>query len=226
MLTTTESRLLRVLIALRDATGAKTRTPVSEDLVADLLRNDAAFDGSVADELDDLERQGFAVIDTDRSGGRRVQMTAPGKIKAEEFTQMMARAGIPLGTGTTPVPVPIPAPGAPLAATLHLRADPPDPAMPVPSPAVPLPAPGDDWSRTVGDLLDAVTQAVPLLPADTATVVSTLIEDARGAVSANSAARARRALASLGGFLGDAASGTLGNVLAAQMLTLASALGD
>lgn len=226
MLTTTESRLLRVLIALRDATGAKTRTPVSEDLVADLLAHDPEFDGPVADELDDLERQGFAVIDTDRSGGRRVQMTAPGKIKAEEFTQMMARAGIPLGTSAAPVPAAVPARAASLAAALQLRTDPPAPATPLPSPAGPLPVPGDDWSRTVGDLLDAVTQAVPLLPADTATVVSTLIEDARGAVSADSSARARRALASLGGFLGDAASGTLGNVLAAQMLALASALGD
>ena len=64
MLTTTESRLLRVLIALRDATGAKTRTPVSEDLVADLLAHDPEFDGPVAEALGSLLPLAF------KGGGR------------------------------------------------------------------------------------------------------------------------------------------------------------
>lgn len=239
MLTTTESRLLRVLIALRDATGAKTRTPVPEDDVAERLTTDPEIDGPVADELDDLERQGFALIETDRSGQRRVQMTAHGKIKAEEFAQMMVRAGTPLGQTRAPSAVATPAPS--LAAVLGLRAAPvaeesapavveaSTPAsLPDALPSAPLAPhePGAGWSASVADMLDAVAQAIPLLPPDTAAVVSTLMDDARGALSAESPARARRALAALAGYLGDAASGALGNVLAAQMMALAPQLQD
>lgn len=209
MLTTTESRLLRVLIALRDATGAKTRTPVSEELVAELLRDDAAFAGSVAAELDDLERQGFARITATLSGIRDVQMTAPGKIKAEEFDRLRARATIPPA---------VPRPARPADATR--REDAATAASATAS------APVDDWETGVAEVVDAVTQAITLLPPDTTIVIRSLIDDARKAVSSGSRGRARRALTALGGYLGDAASGALGNVLAAQMLALVPQLDD
>lgn len=91
MLTITQSRQLSVLVALRDATGDKTRTPVAESAVAALLDHETGFDGSVPDALDDLQTQGFALIAGRSHGDREVEMTAHGKIKAEEFDRMRAR---------------------------------------------------------------------------------------------------------------------------------------
>lgn len=197
MLTATESRLLRVLIALRDATGAKTRTPVAEASVIDLLQDDPDAAGSVPAVLDDLERQGFAQI-TMSGGVREVQMTAPGKIKAAEYDGLRARSIVP----------PAPAPKAGAAA----------------APAPPA-SPGD-WRNDATDVLDAATQAVSLLPDDTAAVVRILLADARDAVDDDAKPRARRALAALGGYLGDPASGSLAGVLAAQMVAQAGRLAD
>ncbi|MDL9977939.1 hypothetical protein [Microbacterium candidum] len=198
MLTATESRLLRVLIALRDATGAKTRTPVAESSVIELLQDDPDAAGSVPAVLDDLERQGFAQI-TMSGGVREVQMTAPGKIKAAEYDGLRARAIVP------------PAP------TARASARPAAPSTPTVS---------ADWRNDVTDVLDAATQAVPLLPEDSAVVVRALLEDARDAVDDDTRPRARRALTALGGYLGDPASGSLANVLAAQMVAQAGRLAD
>jgi hypothetical protein len=203
MLTISESRLLRVLIALRDATGAKTRTPVAESLVAALLRDDADFTGSVSDELDDLERQGFAQIGRGAPGAREVQMTAPGKIKAEEFHRLSSRS---------------PMPSAPRSA----RTANDDPMNGQPAPA----STSEDWRLSAGEVLDAVTQAITQLPPDTMSTVRVLIEDARRCLADDSRARARRALTALGAYLGDAASGALANVVSAQMLALVLRLGE
>jgi hypothetical protein len=200
VLTISESRLLRVLIALRDATGAKTRTPVPEAAIATLLSDDAELAEAVSDELDELERQGFAHITRAPSGGREVQMTAPGKIKAEEFDRLRARTPLPSSTRPT---------GGHAAGT----ADAPRSAV------------AEDWRTSSAEVLDAVTQALSQLPPDSTTVVRSLLDDARKAVADDSRPRARRALTALGAFLGDAASGALGNVLAAQMRALLPRLG-
>jgi hypothetical protein len=199
VLTISESRLLRVLIALRDATGAKTRTPVPEAAVAALLSDDAELAEAVSDELDELERQGFAHITRAPSGVREVQMTAPGKIKAEEFDRLRAR---------TPLPSTRPASG-------HAAG----------MPDAPRSGAAEDWRTSSAEVLDAVTQALSQLPPDTSAVVRSLLDDARKAVADDSRPRTRRALTALGAFLGDAASGALGNVLAAQMLALLPRLG-
>jgi hypothetical protein len=203
MLTISESRLLRVLIALRDATGAKTRTPVAESLVAALLRDDADFTGSVSDELDDLERQGFAQIGRGTPGAREVQMTAPGKIKAEEFHRLRSRSPMPSAPRSARTAIDDPMDGQPAAASMS-----------------------EDWRLSAGEVLDAVTQAISQLPPDTMSTVRVLIEDARRCVADDSRARARRALTALGAYLGDAASGALANVVSAQMLALVLRLGE
>lgn len=196
MLTSTESRLLRVLIALRDATGAKTRTPVPEAAVIELLRDDADATGSVPAVLDDLERQGFAHISS-AGGVREVQMTAQGKIKAAEYDGLRARAIVP------PAPAPTRHAPAPVA-----------PAAPV------------DWRDDVVAVIDAASQAIPLLPPDMEDVLRVLIGDARDAVDDDAQPQARRALTALGGYLGDGASGSLANVLAAQMRAESARLAD
>jgi hypothetical protein len=198
MLTIAESRLLRVLIALRDATGAKTRTPVAESAVAGILRGDPDFGGSVSDELDDLERQGFAQISRGADGAREVQMTAPGKIKAEEIDRLTARGTLPATS-----------PGVRSA-----------PRTAAPSPALP------DWRGITGEILDAAAQATVQLPADATPVVRILLEEARRGLADGSRPRVRRALAALAAYLGDSASGALANVLAAQIVSLAPQLVD
>jgi len=198
MLTISESRLLRVLIALRDATGAKTRTPVAESAVAAILREDPDFGESVADELDDLEHQGFAQISRGAPGSREVQMTAPGKIKAEEIDRLKARGTLPATS-----------PGVRTAA----RATAPSPAL-------------RDWRGITGEMLDAASQATIQLPADATPVVRILLEEARRALADGSRPRVRRSLAALGAYLGDSASGALANVLAAQILSLTPELTD
>ncbi len=191
MLTTSESRLLRVLIALRDATGAKTRTPVPEASVAALLQDDPDVRGSVSAVIDDLEEQGFAQI-TRVGGLREVQMTAPGKIKAAEYDGLRARSIVP----------------------------------PAPKASRPEPVVRGDWRTDVSEVLDAASQAVTLLPPDATPALRALLDDARDAVDEGARPRARRALTALGGYLGDPASGSLANVLAAQLTAEAARLAD
>jgi len=129
-----------------------------------------------------------------------VQMTAPGKIKAEEFDRLRSRT-------------PLPSSARPAKGHAGLTPD------------APLPAVAEDWRASAAEVLDAVTQALSLLPPDTTAVVRSLLDEARKAVADDSRPRTRRALTALGAFLGDAASGALGNVLAAQMLAVAPGLG-
>lgn len=82
-----------------------------------------------------------------------------------------------------------------------------------------------DWGTQVAEALNAVTQALAVLPADLRGVVTPLIADAREGVAANSPGRVRRALQALAGFLGDSASGALGAALGTQILALLPLLG-
>ncbi|KHK97097.1 hypothetical protein LK09_12495 [Microbacterium mangrovi] len=232
MLTITQSRQLSVLVALRDATGDKTRTPVPESAVAALLDHEIDFDGSVSDEVDDLQAQGFALIAGRSPGDREVEMTAHGKIKAEEFDRMRARGTTrpspparpePASRSLAPADPATPAQDAPEPPPLHAalrRAAEPDAGTPE-NRSAPASA---GWRAQAHAVLDAAAQAISQLPPDAESVVRCLVEDARTAVSAGSAPRTRRALTALGGYLADPASGALGNVLAAQMLALAPTL--
>ncbi len=82
-----------------------------------------------------------------------------------------------------------------------------------------------NWGTEVIKVLDAIEQAVSTLPEDMSAEVELLIDSARNAVAADSPSRAKRALAALGGFLGDTASGALGALLGAQVLALLPLLG-